>query len=43
LPPEVAVVVVIDEAAVVVRVGTVMEDVVNEISLPYEVPTLLTA
>jgi hypothetical protein len=43
LPPETAVVRVIEVAAAVVRVGTTMALVVNVISVPYAVPALLVA
>jgi len=43
LPPDTAVTEVIDETVVVVRVAIVIGFVVNESSLPYEVPTLLEA
>ena len=42
-PPETADAEVIDETAVVVRVAIIAGLVVNESSLPYEVPTLLVA
>ena len=43
LPPETAVVEVIDETSVVVRVAIIIGFVVNESSLPYDVPKLLVA
>jgi hypothetical protein len=43
VPPETAVVRVIDEGTVVVRTGTTIEAVVNEISFPYAVPALFVA
>ena len=43
VPPETAVAEVIDETTVVVIVGMIIGFVVNESSLPYEVPTLLEA
>jgi len=42
IPPETAVVVVMEEVAAVVRVGVVV-DVINEISVPYAVPALFIA
>jgi hypothetical protein len=42
VPPETAVVTVIDEGTVVVRV-VVVDVVVNEMSFPYAVPALLVA
>ena len=43
VPPDTAVADVIDETIVVVRVAIIIGFVVNESSLPYEVPTLLEA
>jgi hypothetical protein len=43
VPPEIADVKVIEVTTVVVRTGTNIEAVVNEISFPYAVPALLVA